>query len=118
MSYRPSYWIVAASAVLAFGSVAIAATVERTPEGVAYVEGGIGLDESQAMETESRGFSLRLRTAARGSGAYLADVDLTIRDAQGHEVFHRQLGAPWLLIDLPPGRYEIVGVNGSAASRI
>jgi hypothetical protein len=58
-----------------------------------------------------------VRTAARGSGAWLTDVHLTIRDADDHKVFDRQMDGPFLLIDLPPGRYDVVGVHDGEVTR-
>ena len=91
------------------GAFADAAT--GTTEGIHYVVGGIGLDESAQMQADSLNHSLSLRTAAYGSGAYLSDVDLTVTDASGRRLFHQRLDGPWLLIDLPPGRYSIEGIH-------
>jgi hypothetical protein len=86
--------------------------------GVAFVEGGIGLDEVQVLDAERGRYPLALRMAALRSGAYVADVHLTITDAAGGVVFERQLQAPWLLIDLKPGRYELVGVFEGEVQRL
>ena len=85
--------------------------LDETADGIAFIEGGIGEEEVGVLEAERPRYSLRVRTAARHSGAYLADVFLRIRDGVGHVVFERRLQAPWLLIALPPGRYEIEGVH-------
>jgi hypothetical protein len=76
-----------ACSLLALACAAHAAVDGRTPDGIAFVEGGIGQDEVQSLQAESRRYTLRVRTAARGSGAYLTDVDLSIRDAARHVVF-------------------------------
>ena len=88
-----------------------AAVHDRTADGIAFTEGGIGDEEVSELEAERSEYSLRVRTATRRSGAYLADVFLRIRDASGRVVFERRMQAPWLLIALPPGRYEIEGVH-------
>jgi hypothetical protein len=59
------------------------------------------------MESEKGKYSLWIITAARTSGAHLADVNVTIVNAKGEQVFERRLEGPWLMIDLPLGRYEI-----------
>jgi hypothetical protein len=82
-----------------------------------FVEGGIGLDDVQLMDAQRSAYALALRTAALGSGAYLADVHVRISDAAGVVVFERQLQGPWLLIDLPAGRYEIVGIHEGVVER-
>jgi len=104
-------------AVISAASTA-AMSVERTPGGVPYATGGIGLEESELLEQESTQYRFALRVAANGSGAYLADVDLVIRDAAGTQVFQRRLDGPWLLIDLPAGRYEVVGVFNGQVRRL
>ena len=108
-----------AAALAAWLAVFSAAAEElrHTPAGVAYLSGGVGIDEARAFPAESAHHALAVRTAARGSGAWLADVDLTILDAHGREVFRQRLDGPWLLIDLPPGRYEIVGEHEGEVRR-
>jgi len=94
------------------------ADVGRTSEGVWYSVGGIGEEEAARIAADSVNHALSLRLAARGSGAYLADVDLRIVDGGNRRVFQGHLDAPWLLIDLPPGRYEIVGEHEGEVSRL
>ena len=106
-----------AACAIALSFAARAAQWDRTPEGIAFLEGGIGAEEVTALEAERARWPLEVRTAARRSGAWLADVHLCIRDAAGRLVFDRQLQAPWLLIDLPPGRYDIVGVHDGEVAR-
>ena len=90
-------------ALLAFP--ALAATVrEHTADGIAFIEGGIGAEDRQVLDAERDRYAVLVLTAARGSGAWLADVHVGIRDDAGKSVFERQLQAPWLLIDMPPGR--------------
>ena len=76
-----------------------------------FLIGGIGRDEAELLASERSHFALTVRTAAAGSGAYLSDVHLSIRDAAGELVFDATLDGPWLLIDLPPGRYVVAGVQ-------
>jgi hypothetical protein len=89
-----------------------AAVQERTPEGIAYLEGGIGADEVELLLAQRGEYSLSIRVAAAHSGAYLPDAHLRIVDAEGTVRFNQQMHAPWLLIDLPPGRYTIEAVHG------
>jgi hypothetical protein len=88
-----------------------AAVQEHTPEGIAYMEGGIGADEVEVLLAQRASYSLSIRVAAALSGAYLPDAHLRIRDADGTVRFNQQMHAPWLLIDLPPGRYTIEAVH-------
>ena len=107
--------------VIAAGALVVAATLapapswaavqERTPEGIAYMEGGIGAEEVDVLMAQRASYSLSVRVAAVRSGAFLPDAHLRIVDATGALRFDHQMHAPWLLIDLPPGRYVIEAVH-------
>ncbi len=99
-------WI-GALVMVAFAAPSLAFDRGTTDHNWRYVSGGIGLDEREAFAQMRGGYSLRVATAARGSGAYLASVELTITDQGGTRVFQRELDGPLLLIDLPPGRYTV-----------
>jgi len=110
---------VAGAATLLAGA-APAAALERgvTRDGWPYVAGGFGLNERQQIERERRDFRLRVTTAARGSGAYLSGVRIRIADASWRCVFDQDVGGPWLLVDLPPGRYTVrASLHGQAAEQ-
>ncbi|MDE2300189.1 MAG: hypothetical protein KGK18_18730, partial [Burkholderiales bacterium] len=68
---------------------------------------GVGSDELRALHAQREQYSLWVVTAARPSGAYLADVLVKVFDAKHEVVFDRRLAGPWLFIELPPGRYEV-----------
>lgn len=97
----------AAAVVLALPGAAFALDSGRAVGGEPYLSGGIGQEEVAALQIARRQFSLGVRTALRGSGAYVADVQLRIVDAQGRQLFQQEAGGPWLLIDLAPGRYVV-----------
>ena len=73
-----------------------------TQDDVTYLCGGIGEEESTYMKQEAKGYDLMLTFATR-SGAYLADVDVDIRDAGGNTVLQLACDSPILLVDLPKG---------------
>jgi hypothetical protein len=103
-------WPGAAGLALALAAAPIgasAATRGTSESGAPFLEGGIGQPEIEAMQSETGKYSLWVITAARHSGAYLADVQLTITDAKGDKVLARRLEGPWMLVDLPLGRYEV-----------
>lgn len=101
--------------LLVAGSAVSAAERGQTLRGEAYVMGGIGLDEVEAMQAERANFSLWVRTATRGSGEYLADVRVAIFDAAGGVVFNQPLSGPWLLVALRPGTYRIRASTATAS---
>ncbi|HJV68443.1 hypothetical protein [Ideonella sp.] len=78
-----------------------------TADGSPFVEGGIGADETTALEAQRDQYSLWLITAVRVSGAYLAEVQLRITDERGRVLLERKMSGPWLLVNLPLGRYEL-----------
>jgi hypothetical protein len=78
--------------------------------GMAFVAGGVGEAEARAMEGERDKYSLWIITAARGTGAFLADVTVRITDAQNRVLFDQRLDGPWLMIDLPLGKYTVQAI--------
>ncbi len=102
---RIALLIACAGALLALP--AVAETTGQTALGGPFVSGGIGEGEIARLEAQRDKHSLWVITAARRSGAYLADVQVRITDAKKAVVFDRTLDGPWLLVDLPLGRYEV-----------
>ena len=58
------------------------------------------------MKASARDFPLTIAVAAT-SGAYLADSRIRIEDGRGETVLDAQLAAPYLLVDLTPGKYKV-----------
>ena len=80
------------------------------------VSGGVSDGELQSLYAKREQFSLWVITAAKKSGAYLADVRLKVSDSKQRVVFDRKLDGPWLLIDLPLGRYQMEAIYEGEAS--
>ncbi|MCW5633259.1 MAG: hypothetical protein KIT17_07970 [Rubrivivax sp.] len=93
-------------AAVAAASVLFAAAAAA---GVPHRSGGASVEEFTELRRLASEHSLKLVLAARGSGAYLADVDVTVRALDSGDVLlqHRTEG-PLLLASLPPGRYEVI----------
>ena len=68
--------------------------------------GGIGSDESNAMRAAMKDHPLAL-LFARADGAYLANVDVTIKSAGGDTALAMRASGPVCLVDLPAGRYTV-----------
>jgi hypothetical protein len=105
---RRSLFLGAAVAFAASMPFAAAQSIRegRTAQDRPYVAGGIGLAESERMKSMARDMALSITVAAK-SGAYLADSHIRIQDARGHVVLDTQLNAPYLLVDLVPGKYSV-----------
>lgn len=95
--------------------------------GVEFVSGGVGLDESKALQAARSRWPLSLRFTGRNA-EFLADVHVQIVDAHGASVLDTTSRGPYMLVRVRPGRYTVhvshnginktsavtVGSNGSA----
>jgi hypothetical protein len=81
-------------------------------EGHAFVAGGITIEDRKELHAEKARYSLWVATVAKPSGAYLSDVNLRIveRGGRGTLMFERVIEGPWLMVALPPGRYDVSGI--------
>lgn len=102
-------------AALAFTTVVLFSTLStqgvhaltpQTASGIAYITGGVTIDERQEMMAQRNNYSLLLKVAAK-SGKYLGDSVVKITDQAGATVFECTTDGPWLLVDLPVGRYTV-----------
>jgi hypothetical protein len=117
------------AATMALGSMAFAGILSTAQAGlppvqqqgsVQYVSGGIGLDESEAMKAAAKDYPLALTFAAQrdGKADYVANVAVTISDAQGKAVLQATAEGPYMLVKLPAGNYKISATyNGQAQQR-
>ena len=81
---------------------------------LSYLSGGIGVDESSAMKAEAGTYALALTFAARigDRDAYTSDVQLTIAKADGASLLDIKSAGPYLLVNLPAGKYRITAIFG------
>ena len=66
-----------------------------------------GVGDEARNDPRWRAFALRIEFANRDA-QYLSDIDVAVSDASG-ALFDVRCESPWLLADLPPGKYTIVG---------
>lgn len=78
-----------------------------TEGGITYVSGGIGLEEIQTLSEVTGDYNLKLVFAEKGSGAYVADVKLSIMNMKGQTILEAVSDGPWFFVKLAPGRYKI-----------
>ena len=116
-------WAVAAAAVsvVAMAGASPSGALEPdfgvTADGRPYLTGGIGLEERQALARSKPDFSLRVTTAARGSGAFLSGVRIRILGTGDRSLLECELSGPILLVDLLPGQYEVEAATAGQVLR-
>lgn len=80
---------------------------QQTANGINYMCGGVGSDETQYMKSAARDYDLMM-TFAASSGNYVANVKVAIEDARGKPVLQATCDGPIMLVDLPKsGTYKV-----------
>ncbi len=90
------------------------------PGNIDYINGGITVDEADAMRAQAPRFPLELMFAEhRGDegNAFVADADIRIYDAAGREVAALNGQGPIFLADLPDGRYTVEAEHDGRVQR-
>ncbi len=90
----------------------------QTSSGIAYLTGGVSLEERDAIRERANDYNLWIWLARTGSGYFLAGVKVSIEDARGQPVLETVTDGPWLLARVPPGRYTIRADQGDAATTV
>jgi hypothetical protein len=92
---------------------------ERTQGSVTYVSGGIGKDESTAMKQAAPRYSLSIEMASTATprAQYVSDVKIDIRDQKGAAVLSVTSDGPFLLANLPSGRYTVSAARNGASQQ-
>lgn len=107
-----------AIATLAFvAGVAMGAPRVVQDGNIAWVSGGVTGDERAELVLQLPDYNLRLVTAARGSGSFLSDVALAIRDAKGGLVLQVTLDGPMFYARIAPGRYDLELSRGGVTQK-
>jgi hypothetical protein len=73
---------------------------------VSYTSGGVGLDESHALQREQAHWPLSLRFTGP-TADYLSGVRVRIVGGKGGEVLNTESMGPYMLVKLPPGSYTV-----------
>jgi len=89
-------------------SPSVAPVLGKTDAGVAFLSGGITVEDRTSMYAERGRYTIWVATVARPSGAYLVDARLRIVDLKDRRtVLERTMEGPWLFAALPAGLYDI-----------
>lgn len=84
-----------------------ALTIEQGQDGIRYVSGGVGVEERAWLAAQESKFNTRLTFAVEPGGAFVSDVRVEIRNAQGKMVLQTTTDGPKLLVALPAGAYQL-----------
>ncbi|MDE3010777.1 MAG: hypothetical protein KGI67_07810 [Pseudomonadota bacterium] len=96
----------------------VAAPAAKVVGEVSYVSGGIGDEEELAMQGVAGDYPLRLAFTSKGTGEYLAGVQVTLKDHKGALLLDAQSEGPCLFARLPEGHYTLQAVyEGKAQKR-
>jgi len=83
---------------------------EQHQGAVGYVSGGIGKAEARMFERQMGQYRLAIELLEHAGKAeeFTADATVKIADVHGRTVLETRAQGPFMLVDLPPGRYSIV----------
>ena len=107
----------AAGAVTAFAAddVITAPPPQKYYAAIEVVNGGADLDEAKAIERIAAQYPLRVEISGRGGAYYVTDhLTLMQRDSVVADIPD---AGPWVLMNVPAGRYTLVGDFGGTQLR-
>jgi hypothetical protein len=128
MKYVHSFMLpIAAVGVLIFPAVVPAASLEpidssgvqvqqQEQNGITYLSGGIGMDESMAIQQTS-GYNLHMTFAVGPDNKYIPDVDVVIQKAPGQTVLTLNEAGPLVYVQLPAGKYTVIATRNGEERR-
>ncbi len=78
-------------------------------QGISYISGGVGEEESQAILGEAKQWPLLLELSQleNGRGIWIFGASIRIQNAKYQTIFDAQADGPYILINLPLGDYLI-----------
>ncbi|MBV4460824.1 carboxypeptidase regulatory-like domain-containing protein [Pseudomonas sp. COR58] len=89
---------------------------QQQQNGINYLSGGIGLDESRAIQ-QSAGYNLHMTFAVGVQNLYTSDVDVVIQKTTGQPVLSLNQIGPLLYAQLPAGKYTVVATRNGEVRR-
>jgi predicted RNA-binding protein YlxR (DUF448 family) len=93
------------------GSLALAQIPEtQHSEGIAYISGGVGQEESDAILAEAKQWPvlLELSQLENGRGVWIFGAQINIATKSQKVIFNAKADGPYMLINLTPGDYQLV----------
>lgn len=107
--------------VLMFPSISPAASLDpvdntgvqvqrQEQNGIAYLSGGIGEDESRAIQ-QTTGYNLHMTFSVGTENEYIPDVSVVIQKAPGQTVLTLNNAGPLVYVKLPAGKYTVIATR-------
>jgi hypothetical protein len=90
---------------------AIGAPQPQSQGGISFIVGGVGDNSQDAMRQVERDYNLRLTFVQLPAGEYLADIGITLQNAQGKTLLDTTADGPFFYAKLPPGRYKVAATS-------
>lgn len=80
-------------------------------QGISYISGGVGEEESQAILAEAKQWPilLELSQLENGRGVWIFGAKIKILNTKNQVIFDAQADGPYMLINLPTGDYLLEG---------
>lgn len=106
--------VLLAATVMTLATPALVAAAAMPPEryvgGTGYVSGGIGEAEANLFKRDMAHHALAIEVLEHAGRAqeFTADAEVSITDRHGKPVLDTVTEGPYLLVDIPPGRYTVV----------
>ncbi|WP_251368759.1 carboxypeptidase-like regulatory domain-containing protein [Polynucleobacter sp. MWH-Braz-FAM2G] len=110
MSMKTLLKIIFAVQMIAMGSWVLAQVPDtQRSQGIAYISGGVGQDETTAILTEAKQWPLTLELSQieNGRGVWIFGATIKVIDSKKQTIFDAQADGPYMLINLEPGDYAI-----------
>ncbi|MDB5980599.1 MAG: hypothetical protein JWQ69_1614 [Pseudomonas sp.] len=84
--------------------------VPQQQNGISYLSGGIGIDETEAIQ-QTKGYNLHLTFSAGPSNEYVPNIDVVIQTEKGQPVVSMNQVGPITYVKLPAGKYTVVSTR-------
>jgi hypothetical protein len=101
----------AAARTASGAATAVSLPQEMTQGSIHYLTGGTSSDEASAFKEAMQSYPLAIELAEKQASskhdAYTADAQIRITDNAGKSIFSARAKGPFMLVQLPPGRYSL-----------
>jgi len=102
--------LAAGASTAALAQDAVTPLAPQVYNGVTVVKGGVSVDEADAVKRMAAAYPLRVVISAQGGSYHIPD-QLTVW-RHGERLAEIPEAGPWVLMDLPAGRYTLQGHFG------